>query len=195
MNYKDQLIPTGMVNDSSDALNVNIPKSYRAGVELMASWSVARWFKLGGNATFSRNKIIDYVDMLAESPTFGENLGDKSIAYSPELMASAFAEFRVKGFEATLRTQYVGEQYLTNNEIEALMLDEYSVTNLDLAYTIRTHKAQSVRMGLCIYNLFNKKYCSNAYGYSYMWDGVRYDEAYYFPQAPLHILANVCVKF
>ena len=195
MNYKDQLIPTGMVNDSSDALNVNVPKSYRAGVELMASWSVARWFKLGGNATFSRNKIIDYVDMLAESPTFGENLGDKSIAYSPELMASAFAEFRVKGFEATLRTQYVGEQYLTNNEIEALMLDEYSVTNLDLAYTIRTHKAQSVRMGLCIYNLFNKKYCSNAYGYSYMWDGVRYDEAYYFPQAPLHILANVCVKF
>ena len=195
MSYKDQLIPTGMVNDSSDALNVNVPKSYRAGVELMASWSVARWFKLGGNATFSRNKIIDYVDMLAESPTFGENLGDKSIAYSPEMMASAFAEFRVKGFEATLRTQYVGEQYLTNNEIEALMLDEYSVTNLDLAYTIRTHKAQSVRMGLCIYNLFNKKYCSNAYGYSYMWDGVRYDEAYYFPQAPLHILANVCVKF
>ena len=195
MNYKDQLIPTGMVNDSSDALNVNVPKSYRAGVELMASWSVARWFKLGGNATFSRNKIIDYVDMLAESPTFGENLGDKSIAYSPELMASAFAEFRVKGFEATLRTQYVGEQYLTNNEIESLMLDEYSVTNLDLAYTIRTSKAQSVRMGLCIYNLFNKKYCSNAYGYSYMWDGVRYDEAYYFPQAPLHILANVCVKF
>ena len=195
MNYKDQLIPTGMVNDSSDALNVNVPKSYRAGVELMASWSVARWFKLGGNATFSRNKIIDYVDMLAESPTFGENLGDKSIAYSPEMMASAFAEFRVKGFEATLRTQYVGEQYLTNNEIEALMLDEYSVTNLDLAYTIRTSKAQSVRMGLCIYNLFNKKYCSNAYGYSYMWDGVRYDEAYYFPQAPLHILANVCVKF
>ena len=195
MNYKDQLIPTGMVNDSSDALNVNVPKSYRAGVELMASWSVAHWFKLGGNATFSRNKIIDYVDMLAESPTFGENLGDKSIAYSPELMASAFAEFRVKGFEATLRTQYVGEQYLTNNEIEALMLDEYSVTNLDLAYTIRTSKAQSVRMGLCIYNLFNKKYCSNAYGYSYMWDGVRYDEAYYFPQAPLHILANVCVKF
>ena len=46
-----------------------------------------------------------------------------------------------------------------------------------------------------IYNLFNAKYCSNGYGYSYMWDGERYDEAYYFPQAPLHVLANVTIKF
>ena len=46
-----------------------------------------------------------------------------------------------------------------------------------------------------VYNFFNKKYCSNGYGYSYMWDGVRYDEAYYFPQAMLHVLANISVRF
>ena len=195
MSYKDQLIPTGMVNDSSDALNVNVPKSYRAGVEFSAAWNVARWFSLGGNATLSRNKIKDYVDMLAVSPTFGQNLGDMTIAYSPELTASAFAEFRVKGFEATLRTQYVGEQYLTNNEISALTLEDYSVTNLNLSYGFRTAAAKDVRFGLCIYNLFNQQYCSNAYGYSYMWDGECYHEAYYFPQAPLHILATVSVKF
>lgn len=195
MRYKDQLIPTGMVNDSSDALNTNVPDSYRTGVELVAEWSPLRWFSLGGNATMSRNKIIDYVDLLAGSPTYGENLGLMSIAYSPELIASAFAEFRAKGFEAVIRTQYVGQQYFTNNEVEALSLDAYCVTNLDLAYTLRTRNAKSVRFGLSIYNLFNKKYCSNGYGYSYMWDGERYDEAYYFPQAPLHMLANVTVKF
>ncbi|MBR6671931.1 MAG: TonB-dependent receptor, partial [Alistipes sp.] len=195
MRYRDQLIPTGMVNDSSDALNVNVPKSYRAGVELSASWSVARWLTLGGNATLSRNKIIDYIDMLADSPTYGVNLGDMTIAYSPELIASGFAEFHIKGFEAILRTQYVGKQYFTNNEIDALSLEDYAVTNLDLGYTLNSRRAKSVRLGLCIYNLFNKEYCSNGYGYSYMWDGVRYDEAYYFPQAPLHILANVSVKF
>ena len=195
MRYRDQLIPTCMVNDSSDALNVNVPKSYRAGVELSASWSVARWLTLGGNATLSRNKIIDYIDMLADSPTYGVNLGDMTIAYSPELMAAGFAEFHIKGFEAILRTQYVGKQYFTNNEIDALSLEDYAVTNLDLGYTLDSRRAKSVRLGLCIYNLFNKEYCSNGYGYSYMWDGVRYDEAYYFPQAPLHILANVSVKF
>ncbi len=195
MRYKDQLIPTGMVNDSSDALNVNVPDSYRCGVELTAAWSVARWLTLGGNATFSRNKILDYVDMLADSPTYGKNLGTMAIAYSPDVVSSAYADFHVKGFEAVLRSQYVGKQYFTNNEIEALTLDAYCVTNLDLAYTLRTKAAKSVRLGVSIYNLLNSKYCSNGYGYSYMWDGERYDEAYYFPQAPLHFLANVTIKF
>ena len=195
MRYKDQLIPTGMVNDSSDALNVNVPDSYRCGVELTAAWSVARWLTLGGNATYSRNKILDYVDMLADSPTYGKNLGTMTIAYSPDVVASAYADFHVKGFEAVLRTQYVSKQYFTNNEIEALTLDAYCVTNLDLAYTLQTKATKSVRLGVSIYNLLNSEYCSNGYGYSYMWDGERYDEAYYFPQAPLHFLANVTVKF
>lgn len=195
MQYKDQLIPTGMVNDSSDALNVNVPKSYRYGVEFSAAWRATNWFTLGGNATWSRNKIRDYVDLLADSPTYGQNLGDMTIAYSPDWIASTYFDFHVKGFEAVLRTQFVDKQYLTNNEIEALTLDRYCVTNLDLAYTLKYHKQKSVRFGVTIYNLFNSEYESNGYGYSYMWDGVRYDEAYYFAQAPLHVLANVTIKF
>jgi iron complex outermembrane receptor protein len=118
-----------------------------------------------------------------------------TIAYSPDVVASAYLDFHAGGFEAVLRTQHVGKQYFTNNEIEALTLDAYTVTNLDLGYTLRSRSAKSVRLGLAIYNLFNVEYCSNGYGYSYMWDGVRYDEAYYFPQAPLHVLANVTVNF
>ena len=195
MHYKNQLIPTGMVNDSSDALNVNVPTSYRCGVELMAAWRVARWLTIGGNATFSRNKIRDYVDMLADSPTYGENLGDMTIAYSPDVVASAYLDFHANGFEAVMRTQYVGSQYFTNNEVAALSLDAYSVTSLDLGYTVKTKSDRSVRFGVAVYNLFNAEYCSNGYGYSYMWDGERYDEAYYFPQAPLHCIANVTVNF
>jgi iron complex outermembrane receptor protein len=195
MKYKDQLIPTGMVNDSSDALNVNVPDSYRYGVELTAAWKTARWLTIGGSATLSSNKIRNYVDMLSDSPTYGQNLGDMTIAYSPDVVASAYLDFHAGGFEAVLRTQHVGKQYFTNNEIEALTLDAYTVTNLDLGYTLKTTAAKSVRLGLAIYNLFNVEYCSNGYGYSYMWDGVRYDEAYYFPQAPLHVLANVTVNF
>ena len=97
-------------------------------------------------------------------------------------------------------TQHVGKQYFTNNENDALSLDAYCVTNLNLAYTFRTRTARSVRLGLLINNLFNAEYESNGYGYSYMdtWSGpapVRIDEAYYFPQAPLNVLANVTVKF
>ena len=200
MKYKDQLVPTGMVNDGSDALNTNVPDSYRRGVELSASWRATGWFTVGANATFSQTRIESYVDALKDSPTYGKELGDMTIAYSPDVIANAFLNFHHRGFEAVFHTQHVGKQYFTNNENDALSLDAYCVTNLNLAYTFRTRSARSVRLGLLINNLFNAEYESNGYGYSYMdtWSGpapVRIDEAYYFPQAPLNVLANVTVKF
>ena len=200
MQYKDQLVPTGMVNDSSDVLNVNVPRSYRRGIELAAAWDATRWLRLSANATFSQNRIVDYIDLLADSPTYGENLGDRKIAYSPGAMGSLFVDFHAKGFEAVFRTQAVGKQYLTNNENEALVLGRYCVTNLDIAYTLRLKALRTVRFGVTVYNLFNQEYCSNGYGYSYMdtWSAEtprRIDMAYYFAQAPLHVLANVTVKF
>ena len=195
MLYHDQLVATGMVNDGDDALNTNVARSYRRGVELMASWRVAKWLTLSANATLSQNKIRDYVDELKDSPTYGENLGDMTISYSPSVVGSVVADFHVKGFSAQWHTQYVGKQYFTNNQVEALSLDAYCVTNLNLGYTFKTKQSKEVRLGVTINNLFSTLYESNGYGYSYMWYGVRYDEAFYFPQAPINCLANVTVNF
>ena len=75
----------------------------------------------------------------------------------------------------------------------------------DLSDALETSKSiisvpVSVGKFLLINNLFNAEYESNGYGYSYMDTRsgpapVRIDEAYYFPQAPLNVLANVTVKF
>ena len=137
----------------------------------------------------------DYVDELRNSPTYGQNLGDMTISYSPSVMGAVTADFHVKGFGLIWNTQYVGKQYFTNNEIEALSLDAYCVTNLDLGYTFKMCDDRSVRFGVVVNNLFSTLYESNGYGYSYMWDGARYDEAFYFPQAPINVLANITVNF
>ena len=195
MYYHNQLVATGMVNDGDDALNVNVDRSYRRGVELMASWKSTKWLTLSANATLSQNKILDYVDQLKDSPTYGQNLGTKTISYSPSVVGSLIADFHYKGFSLLWHTQYVGKQYFTNNEVEALSLDAYCVTNLDVAYTLMLKDKRSVRFGMAVNNLFSTLYESNGYGYSYMWEGERYDEAFYFPQAPINVLANVTVNF
>ena len=195
MYYHNQLVATGMVNDGDDALNVNVDRSYRRGVELMASWKSTKWLTLSANATLSQNKILDYVDQLKDSPTYGQNLGTKTISYSPSVVGSLIADFHYKRFSLLWHTQYVGKQYFTNNEVEALSLDAYCVTNLDVAYTLMLKDKRSVRFGVAVNNLFSTLYESNGYGYSYMWDGERYDEAFYFPQAPINVLANVTVNF
>ena len=195
MLYHNQLVATGMVNDGDDALNVNVDKSYRRGVELMASFKAAKWLTLSANSTLSQNKIENYVDQMKNSPTFGQNLGTMTISYSPSVVGSFIADVHHKGWSMLWHTQYVGKQYFTNNETEALSLDAYCVTNLDLSYTKRLRDGGSVRMGLAVNNLFSTLYESNGYGYSYMWDGKRVDDAFYFPQAPVNVLANVTVNF
>ena len=195
MLYHNQLVATGMVNDGDDALNVNVDRSYRRGVELMASFKTTKWLTLSANATLSQNRIENYVDQMKNSTTYGQNLGTMTISYSPSVVGSFVADVHHKGWALMWHTQYVGKQYFTNCEVEALSLDAYCVTNLDLSYTLKLRDGGSMRVGMAVNNLFSTLYESNGYGYSYMWDGERYDEAFYFPQAPVNVLANVTVNF
>ena len=43
MNYKDQLILTGEINDVGAYTRTNIPSSYRMGIELTATWKPLEW--------------------------------------------------------------------------------------------------------------------------------------------------------
>ena len=205
MVYKNQLVKTGQINNSYDALNINVPDSYRRGIELSAAWQAAKWLTLGANATFSRNRIKNYVDKVVDYSLSGDvageygylvtEMGETCISYSPGVMGSLFMDFHIAGFDAVWQTQYVGEQYFTNFKNPDMKLDAYCVTNLNLGYTLQTKAIRSIRFGVQIYNLFNSKYCSNGYGWSEAYEGERTDHAFYFPQAPFHALANVTVNF
>lgn len=205
MYYKDQLVKTGQINDSYDALNINVPESYRRGIELSLAWDVASWLRLSGSATASQNRIKDYVDQVVDYALEGNvagaydylttEMGDTKISYSPELVGSWSIDVHKGGFAAVLTGRYVGEQYFTNFENDAMRLDSYCVSDLDLSYTFSTRAAKQVRFGVTLYNLFNTRYESNGYGWSEAYEGERTDHAYYFPQAPLHALANITIKF
>lgn len=205
MNYRNQFILTGEVSDTGEALARNMPKSYRRGIELSVAWRPLKWFTVSGNATFSQNRIknfTEHVTLYDDMDNWGEEgektyaLGETTIAYSPSVISGITFDFHVKGFEAVLHTQYVSKQYITNAQNENMTLDRYCVSNLDLGYTLPLGSSRSVRFGVQIRNLFNTLYCNNAYGYSSEFlTGERIDECYYFPQAPLHALANVTVRF
>ena len=205
MNYKNQFILTGEVSDTGEALARNMPKSFRRGIELSVAWRPLKWLTVSGNATLSQNKIKNFTehvtlyDDMDNWTEMGEEtyaLGETTIAYSPSVVSGVTFDFHVKGFEAVLQTQYVSKQYITNAQNENMTLDRYCVSNLDLGYTLGAKRSGSIRFGVQIRNLFNTLYCNNAYGYSSAFQtGERVDECFYFPQAPLHALANVTVKF
>ncbi len=57
---------TGKINDVGSPIRQNVANSYRAGIELDASYSLSRQFVMNANAALSRNKIKDYQDYLYE---------------------------------------------------------------------------------------------------------------------------------
>ena len=204
MDYKDQLLATGQLSDTGNAVSVNVPSSYRMGIELQSSLRPVSWFEWAVNATFSRNRIKDFVEYIYEDEWTNPitiNHGSTAIAFSPNIILANAFNFDWNGLDASLRTRYVSRQYLNNAQQKEQSLDPYCVSDLLLGYTFRNLAAiKSLRIGLNINNLFSAKYFSNGYsgaGY-YVDEGgekVIYRYAGYAAQAPINVLGTVSISF
>ena len=190
MKYKDQFVQNGETNEIGEPLVENVPDSYRAGVELTAGVRIAPWLRWDVNATLSRNRINDYTDYVG-----GKELKSTEISYSPSVLAGSVITAKFGKFNAALLTNYVGKQFVTNFEQDALSLDAYCVSNLCADYTVATRGMRSVTFGVQVNNLFNAKYSSNGYGWDWMEGDSRVGEMYYFPQAGTNVLANITIRF
>ncbi len=209
MDYTDQLVLTGELNEIGEAVAANVPDSYRMGVELMAGMKLDCGFSWDVNATLSKNRVKNFTEVLYDDYT-GEkweiDRGDTRISFSPDLIVNNRFGYTYRGFDAALQTQYVSKQYMTNAERDAHLLDAYFVSNLSLAYTFEKSllsklipSVKAVTVGCTVYNLFNEEYENNGYaGAGYYTDNgtkVRYDYAGYAAQAGTNFLANISVKF
>ena len=204
MDYKDQLVVTGQLSDTGNPLSVNVPESYRMGIELQASLRPWKWFDWNINATISRNRIKNFVEYIYEDEwtnPISFDLGDTPIAFSPDFTLANSFGFKYAGFDANLDSRYVSKQYLNNAHNDEQSLDAYFVTDLHLGYTFRRLLSlKEVRLGVSVYNLFNEKYENNGYaGAGYYVDDagqkVNYRYAGYAAQATTNVMASIAIKF
>ncbi|MBL7833335.1 MAG: TonB-dependent receptor [Cyclobacteriaceae bacterium] len=184
MNYTDQLVLTGKLDNVGNPIRANVGKSYRTGIEvsgLIRFFDALTW---SANISVSANKNKDYVLDPEDGKTRNTNIIlSPAVIGGSQLAWSAFA-----GFQATLLTKFVGKQYLDNTETESLTLEPYLVNDVRLSYTLRPKHMRAIDLSLLVNNIFNEQYESNGATYG---DGV----AYYFPQAGTNFLAMVTLKF
>lgn len=203
MDYKNQLVVTGQLSDTGNALSVNAPESYRAGIELQGALRPAKWFDWDINATISRNRIKNFVEYIYEDEwknPISFDRGNTPIAFSPSLIMHNSFNFHWAGFDASLQTKYVSSQYMNNARSEEAKLDSYCVSDLHLGYRFGDLKGiKNLRLGFAIYNIFNKKYCNNGYaGAGYYMDGgerIIYRYAGYAAQATTNVMGTVTLDF
>ena len=200
MNYKDQLVLTGAIDDTGAPLRATSGKSYRLGIEIDATFLICENFRILPNLALSSNKNLDFV-----SPIDGElvNLGTTNLSFSPNIVAGNKFEYEpITNLQLGLYTKYVGEQFMGNVDSDVSKLDAYFVNDFNISYTIDNipFLREIVVTGL-INNIFNIKYVSNGYYYTYddTWTDptttTTIEGTGYYPQATINFLVGAAVKF
>jgi len=195
MQYNNQLVLTGALDDVGEYLRENVDKSYRLGLELDATLFLSDQFSLNSNLALSRNKIQD---LTIDRDGSLQNLGDTNIAFSPDLITTHALEYTPNSkFRAALIGKYVGEQYMSNTDTEASKLDSYFVTDLNFSYVLPLKTVfKSVVFTGMINNLLDLEYEDRGFTYLDTWSGPTASEVQgYYPQATRNFLAGVTITF
>ncbi len=200
MAYNEQLVLSGQLDDVGNPIRTNSGKSYRLGLELEAIIPVIPILTLQPNLTLSTNKNKETI-----IPFDGElqNLGETDISFSPSIVAAnAIVVQPIKNFQIAVLSKFVGEQYMSNTEARSSKLDSYFINDLNFNYSIKTNTIfkEIVLSGL-VNNVFNEKYISNGYYYTYddTWSEANVtttiEGAGFYPQATRNFLVGATLKF
>jgi iron complex outermembrane receptor protein len=116
MNYKDQLVLTGELNDVGAPLRTTSGKSYRAGIEIDAEINLSNQWSVMPTLALSSNKNQDFVTSIDGALV---NLGSTNIAFSPNVVASNMLMYRpTANFQLGFLSKFVGEQFMGNIEVQ-----------------------------------------------------------------------------
>lgn len=209
MNYKNQLVLTGQINDVGGYIRSNVDKSFRNGMELDATFGISPKLSWALTSAFSQNKVKGFKEFIDAyktndiDPNKYDYLGQAvkiynktDIAFSPTYVGSSTIAYKMaKNFEVALLSKYVSKQYLDNTSNDARKLDAFFVNNLRLNYGFKLKGVKSVELGLLVNNIFNELYESNGYTFSEIYDGSTSTYNNYFPQAETNFLVSLNLKF
>ncbi len=204
MDYTNQLVLTGELNDVGASLRTNVDKSYRMGIELETGVKINSLFDIQANATISRNIIQSFDEIVYDSGNNWEfdpampvsiNHTNTQIAFSPNVTAGATIVFHpLEDLEIAWIHKYVGKQYLDNTTDENRKIDAYYISDARASYGLTALGMKRISFNVAVYNLFNKMYEANGYTWGYQGGGNDVRENFYYPQAGTHFMAGLRIE-
>nr|WP_255572942.1 TonB-dependent receptor [Hanstruepera marina] len=206
MLYNEQLVLTGELDNVGNPIRTNSGESYRLGLEIEAAIQLGKKFAVQPNLTVSSNKNKETITAID-----GElvNLGKTDISFAPNVIVGNALVFQpISSLQMSLLSKYVGEQYMSNTEAEASKLDSYFINDFNINYELsfkRDEESQpflkSIVFTGLVNNIFNVKYESNGYYYTYddTWSNppqvTTIEGAGFYPQATINFLLGATLKF
>jgi iron complex outermembrane receptor protein len=205
MDYTNQLVLTGAIDDVGQQIRANSESSYRLGLEIDADIRLSEQLSLRPNAAFSTNKNRDF-SILRDGNSTPQSLGNTDISFSPDIIiGNMFTYMPSENLQFTFLTKYVGAQFMSNFSSaisDTDVLDSFFTSDLNVVYEIKTNKIfKSITFTALVNNIFNVEFVNRGYyftfddDYSVANQVTTVDGAGYFPQATRNFLVGVTMRF
>lgn len=202
MEYNNQLITTGEVNDVGAYIRENVKKSRRFGVEFTNVLN-SKDFYVNSSLSLSRNLVYNFNETLYD---YGADFSQYNIienkyvitdlAFSPGVLLNNHFEWKANKFLSfILNSKYVGKQYLDNTSNEKRVLKDFLINDFKIQTNLTNNVLNNLFFKIEINNIFNVKYSSNGYTFGY-YGGMDYEvrENYFYPQATRNIMFSVSIE-
>lgn len=202
MEYNNQLITTGEVNDVGAYIRENVKKSRRFGVELTNVLNT-KDFYVNSSLSLSRNLVYNFNETLydygadfSQYNIIENKYGVTDLAFSPGVLLNNHFEWKANKFLSfILNSKYVGKQYLDNTSNEKRVLKDFLINDFKIQTNLTNNVFNNLFFKIEINNIFNVKYSSNGYTFGY-YGGMDYEvrENYFYPQATRNIMFSVSIE-
>ena len=202
MEYNNQLITTGEVNDVGAYIRENVKKSRRFGVELTNVLNT-KDFYVNSSLSLSRNLVYNFNETLydygadfSQYNIIENKYGVTDLAFSPGVLLNNHFEWKANKFLSfILNSKYVGKQYLDNTSNEKRVLKDFLINDFKIQTNLTNNVLNNLFFKIEINNIFNVKYSSNGYTFGY-YGGMDYEvrENYFYPQATRNIMFSISIE-
>ena len=205
MDYTNQLVLTGALDDVGQQIRATSGSSYRLGLEIDADITLSDKFSIKPNAAFSTNKNRDFF-ITRDGIEEPQALGNTDLSFSPDvIIGNMFTYMPSENLQISFLSKYVGQQFMSNFSSaisSADVLDSFFTSDLNIVYEIKTTKIfKSITFTALVNNIFNEEFVNRGYyftfddDYSVANQVTTVDGAGYYPQATRNFLVGVTLKF
>jgi iron complex outermembrane receptor protein len=198
MEFRNEIALTGELSAIGLPLRRNVPRSYRRGLELDASWQALSELRLSAALNLNRSRISEWTQFYDLYDADGNLIGSTSRTFrditpllTPAAIVSLSAEATpLAGLTLGARGRYLAASFLDNTDAENLKAPRFF--QLDASVGIDLSRFVSVghpRLKLQVNNVLdNRKIFQGGYSYLYATRDAAGAESlaglpYYYPQA------------
>jgi iron complex outermembrane receptor protein len=207
MDFTNQLVNTGKLNNVGYSVTANVDKSYRAGLEIDLTWKALDWLWLMNTTSLMKNEIKSYTQYYdsagAYTTSVGVEFNNASAALTPDLiMNNAIRLIPSKWSYLEVLYRTVSRQFLDNTSDPNLSIPNFAVLDARVGVSLQKWiKAGEPSIAFQANNLLNSLYTpnGNTSGYTMNYDAngkaSRGANALFFPAATRNYFVTVTWKF